>query len=291
MDPADNAPAAAPFIVGVGRSGTTLLRLMLDAHSAVAIPTETHFLADLPLGATREEFLRTVTEGATWPNLVLDKGAFTDAVRAIEPFSVGAGCRCFFQSYAALFGKKRWGDKTPRYRECMTTIQAALPEAHFIHIIRDGRDAALSYRGLWFGPGDAIAAQAKFWVSTIEAARRQASDLLHYRELRYEDLVAQPAAQLRLLCDYLGLPFEPAMLEYHRRAAVRLAEFKYVFGPDGVPLPDLKAFVAIHSLTSAPPDARRAGRWRTEMPDADQRLYESIAGPLLRELGYETRFA
>jgi hypothetical protein len=291
----DEANLPAPIIVGVGRSGTTLLRLMLDAHPDVAIPTETHFLADLQLDKlsrlSHDEFLRIVTEGMTWPNLVLDKTEFSAAVRAIQPFSAGAALRCFFRSYAALFGKSRWGDKTPRYRSCMSTIQSVLPEAHFIHIVRDGRDTALSYRGLWFGPGDDIATQARFWVAEIEAARRQAPELLHYREVRYEDLVAQPEATLRSLCLELQLPFEPVMLEYHYHAADRLAEFKHVFGPEGVALPDLRGFVAIHSLTNRPPDVGRVGRWQIEMPDEDQRLYESIAGPLLRELGYETRFA
>jgi len=286
----DSSRAAAPFIVGVGRSGTTLLRLMLDAHSAVAVPTETHFLADLPPSPTADEFLAVVTEGPTWPNLVLDKAIFAEAVRAIEPFSVGAAARCFFQCYAALFGKPRWGDKTPRYRGCMAAIQRQLPEAHFIHLVRDGRDVALSYRGLWFGPGDDIATQARFWVSEIEKARQQSANLPNYREVRYEDLVTRPAAVLAMLCDYLDLPFEPAMLEYHIRAAARLAEFKRVFGPDGAQLPDLDAFVAIHSLTSRPPDPSRIGRWQSEMNDEDQQSYEYVAGPLLRELGYETRF-
>jgi hypothetical protein len=282
---------AAPFIVGVGRSGTTLLRLMLDAHPEVAIPTETHFLSALPPAPTREEFLRIVTEADTWPNLVLDKTEFVAAVTALEPFSATAGLRCFFRSYAALFGKPRWGDKTPIYRTAMTAIQAMLPEARFIHIIRDGRDAALSYRGLWFGPGDDIAVQARFWVDQIAAARAQAPALPHYREVRFEDLVAAPEPSLRGLCDYLALRFDPAMLDYHRHAADRLAEFRQVFGPPNVALPDLDGFLAIHSLTRHPPDAGRIGRWRSEMPEADQRRYEAIAGPLLRELGYETRFA
>ncbi len=283
----------APFIVGVGRSGTTLLRLMLDAHPELAIPSETHFLPTLlaeAAGADRALFFRTLTGSETWPNMALGTEELEQALDAVEPFSPAEGLRAFYRLYARRLGKTRWGDKSPPYRRHMATIQRALPEAHFVHMIRDGRDVALSYRGLWFGPGDDIEAQARFWVDEIGRARRQATDLRHYAELRYEDLVADPEASLRRLCQDLDLAFDPAMLAYHRASAERLAETKSAFGPAGSTPRDLDAFLAIHERVSRPPDAGRIGRWRSEMPPEQQRLYEAIAGPLLAELGYETRF-
>lgn len=172
----------------------------------------------------------------------------------------------------------------------MILIQRLLPEAHFIHLVRDGRDAALSYRGLWFGPGDDIEVQARFWRDQILSARAQARDLMHYLEVKYEALVVQPEQTLRGICDYLALPYTPAMLDYHRSAATRLAEFRRPFGPPGVQPPDRARFLAIHDHTTRPPDPARAGRWRSEMPDSDQRKYEAIAGKLLRQFGYSTRF-
>ncbi len=267
---------------------------MLDAHPEIAIPDETHFLAGFLTKAqsaiTRDEFFRIITEAPTWPNLVVAETSLRKALDEVEPFSVSGGIRAFYQLYAALSGKSRWGDKTPPYRNHMVGIERLLPEAHFIHIIRDGRDAALSYRGLWFGPGDDIEAQAKFWVEQIHSAQSQAQKLRNYVEVRYEQLVTDPETTLRRLCDYLKLSFHSRMLEYYKFASSRLAECKRPIGPPGRLPADVKQAVSIHDRTKQPPLVDRIGRWRAEMPVVDQRLYEAIAGPMLRELGYDTVF-
>lgn len=280
----------APFVVGVGRSGTTLLRLMLDAHSDLAIPGETHFLRHVAAAgphANRAAVLAIVSQAPTWPNMALTDAELRAAFDAVEPFEAGAALRAFYQLYARRRGKHRWGDKTPPYRTCMTDIARLLPEARFIHMIRDGRDTAISYRGLWFGPGDDIEAQARFWVEQIAEARRLAARLEHYEEVRYETLVRDPAPVLRHLCDYLELRFEPTMLEYHRSAASRLAEYTRPFGPPATTPTDIGTFLAIHNRVKASPDPGRIGRWRTEMSGADRERFEAIAGNLLEELGYE----
>src|SRR6185312_1769354 len=196
--------------------------------------------------------------------------------------------RAFYRHYARRHGKTRWGDKTPYYRVSMTGIAGLLPEAHFIHVIRDGRDSALSYQGLWFGPGDDFEKQARFWSDAIGNARMQARDLAHYSEVHYEALVAEPEKILRGICAGLELDFDPAMLAYHRTAAARLDEFKQPFGPKERTPQDMETFMAIHDRAKTPPDESRIGRWRTEMSAEDLRRYETIAGPMLRALGYET---
>jgi len=267
---------------------------MLDAHPELAIPGETHFLADfVSLDAnelTRDRFFRTVTEAQTWPNLALDKAALREALDEVEPFSAPEATRVFYRLYAGLFGKERWGDKTPPYRGLMVGIQGLLPEAHFIHLVRDGRDVALSYLGLWFGPGDDIEAQARFWVDQVSLARAQALELQHYWEIKYEMLVGDPETTLRKICGYLELSYHSRMLDYHRFASARLAELKRPFGPPGRTPADIDRFVSIHDRTRRPPDPSRISRWCTEMPEFQQRQYEAIAGKLLCELGYETKF-
>jgi hypothetical protein len=282
----------APFIVGVGRSGTTLLRLMLDAHPDLAIPTETHVLPALI--KTVEETqdpnaaLELLAAAPTWPNLGLNLTDLADAFAKLHPLTPAAAIRALFGLYAANQGKPRWGDKTPPYRAHMAEIAAALPEARFIHIIRDGRDVALSYRGLWFGPGDDIAAQARFWTTEIARARAQAQNLPFYLEVKFEDLVTHPQGELSRICAFLDLPFDPAMLDYPGRAQDRLSEYVQPFGPQGAGGVTRERFLAIHDRTQAPPDADRIGRWRTEMTPADLHNYDEIAGPLLRQLGYES---
>jgi len=275
----------------VGRSGTTLLRLMLDTHPELAIPSETHFLLDILRNAhdlDKDRFLRTLAAAATWPNMALEMAALEDALAELQPFAVPDAIRTFYRLYAGRLGKSRWGDKTPPYRTRMVDIERLLPEAHFIHIIRDGRDTALSYQGLWFGPGDDIEAQARFWVQQISLARKQSTGLRHYLEVRYEQLVTEPEITLSRICEYLELPFHPRMLRYHEFAAARLDEYKRPFGPRGTPK-DIGCFLSIHDRVKTPPDPRRIGRWRTEMPEAQRQRFETIAGPLLVQLGYDTR--
>ena len=281
----------APFIVGVARSGTTLLRLMLDAHPQLAIPGETHFLASLlkQPPKSKDEFVEKVTGAETWENMALEPADLRAALDRLETFSLANATRCFYRLYASRFGKARWGDKTGYYLNIMTALQEVLPEARFVHIIRDGRDNALSRQGLWFGPGNDFADLAQFWVRRITAARQQAAYLPHYLEVRYEALVTEPERVLREICDFIALPFDPAMLAYHDAAPSRLAEYTRPFGSQGMPT-DIDQFRSIYARAATPPDAARIGRWRSEMPLAQQRRFEAVAGPLLRQLGYETVF-
>ncbi len=120
------------------------------------------------------------------------------------------------------FGKPRYGDKTPLYGRHLAEIEKLLPEAHFIHIIRDGRDVAASLRTRWFSPGHDMATQARYRRDNAEAAHSQGRACRRYRELLYEDLLREPERSLRSLCDFLKLGFEPAMLAYYETAPERL---------------------------------------------------------------------
>jgi len=280
----------APFILGVGRSGTTLLRLMLDAHPDLAIPPETHFLPLIGESAGNPDvFARLIVESDTWPNFGLSADVFRGALKALQPFDVTEATRIFYRLYAQRFGKRHWGDKTPPYRRHLRHIFRLVPEAYFIHVIRDGRDVAISYRGLWFGPGDNIEEQARFWVAEITGAKDQARDVPQYLEVRYEELVAEPEKTLRTVCKNLQLTYAPVMLDYYRSADARMAEYVAPFGPVESRPKTAEPYRLIHARTVLPPDPSRIGRWRAELPEADQTRYDAIAGPLLKELGYETR--
>jgi hypothetical protein len=282
-----------PIIVGVARSGTTLLRLMLDAHPELAIPAETGFIPAVHqlvgAGASlRQAFFDTVTAAPTWEDLRLSKQELWEGLQQIEPFDVSAGVRCFYASYARLLGKTRWGDKTPLYGRQLRIIQEVLPEAHFLHIIRDGRDVALSLRGLWFAPGDSAAALAQHWCEQIAATREQASTCRHYLEIRYEDLIGHTRPVLQQICRFLGLPFDRQMENYHQTARLRLDEVRTRYNSDGSVVITKEQRLHLHRLTQRTPDASRIGQWKTGMGDQDLRAFESIGGGLLRRLGYET---
>jgi hypothetical protein len=281
-----------PIIVGVGRSGTTLLRLMLDAHPELAIPPETGFLEPatrLPAGgeAAREVLFQTVTGCPHWPDLQLGADGFHEALRRLPRFTVADGLRCFYRLYAARHRKPRWGDKTPLYGQCMDRIGRCLPEAHFIHVVRDGRDVALSLRQVWFAPGHDIELLARYWRDCVDTTHRLARQCAHYLELRFDDLVADPGRELRRICAFLRLDFDPAMERYHLHARERLDEVTDRHDSEGRLLVTKAQRLSQHERTSRPPDPGRLGRWRTELPPEECARFEAVAGPLLRRLGYE----
>ena len=280
-------PVAWPFIIGVPRSGTTLLRLMLDSHPEVAIPPESHFFHELvgrDLAAmSRAEFYGLITQHFTWRDFCIDDVAFDRALDGVDPFSVADGLRALYRLYAARFGKARWGEKTPDYGLLMPEIAALLPEARFVHLIRDGRDVALSRQSLWFGPGTDIAAQAEDWMLWIRRVRNFGAGSEHYLEIRYEALVTSSDETLREVCRFLQLPFRKEMLSYHAVADARLAELKG-WKTENVTADQLRG---IQELTARPPTPDRIDRWKREMPPEALRAFEDVAGPFLTELGYE----
>ena len=287
-------PPPAPFVVGVTRSGTTLLRLMLDAHPEMAVPPVTHFVLDVvrafkqgPVSA--ERCVEIVTSHRRWPDFGLEPAALHERVSALEPLEPGEALRAFYRLYAERAGKRRWGDKTPGYLRRMRAIERVLPEARFVHLIRDGRDVAVSITGLHFGPAN-VRDAAERWAKRIRRARRQGAKVRHYTEVRYEDLVGDPQTTLKVICDYVELGWDAAMLDYHQRAGERLSEITRDLprgrkDREGEVIPAGQR-VAIHERASRPPQSDRVGRWRTEMSDSDLRVFAQTAGDLLEELGY-----
>jgi hypothetical protein len=282
----------APFVVGVGRSGTTLLRLMLDAHPQLVIPPETHFLPELIDAARRragaEELARIAAASRHWGDLGITAADFEARLR-LGGTRPDRAARAFYELYAERHDKPRWGDKTPGYVKRMAIIGRALPEARFVHLIRDGRDVALSRRRRGMGAERPMAETAAKWRDRILAARRQARRLRgRYLELRYEDLVAEPEPILRRICEFIELPYEPAMLAYHRTARERLAEMNRDLPPVGKRgSRDAAERMAAHALAAEPPRPDRVSAWRSEMTPADVAAFEGAAGSLLAELGYD----
>jgi hypothetical protein len=276
-----------PFIVGIGRSGTTLLRLMLDSHSTLAIPPETNF-ADAVV-AFEEGGVTAAVEAVVgspfWGDYNMSVDEFAQRVRSRELANIADLLRVFYEFYAELRGKSRWGNKTPYHLPSMSLIKGMVPEAHFVHIVRDGRDVALSMMPLWFGPND-VRGVARQWSRGLKSARLQAKSLPFYLEIRYEDLIRDPGLVLRELCEFLELEWEPSMLEYHRHAGERLsAELGDTF--EAGRHVSVSERLQLWRLVDRPPQLDRVERWRREMSGADVRAFESLAGETLEAFGYE----
>jgi hypothetical protein len=293
-DALDETRPPAPFVVGLTRSGTTLLRMMLDAHPLLAVPPETHFVPELIKAARAEAgadgMLEAMTSNRTWE----DFGIGTEELRArldvLAPGDAAGAVRAFFEAYAEKQGKPRWGDKTPAYMLSVQRIGRTLPESRFIHLIRDGRDVALSQTARALNEQPAPAEQAARWVKRIRKSREQAAALKgpRYVEARYEDLVRDPETTLRRICEFVDLPWEEAMLSYHERAAERLAEMAGTLRAEGSHAEQEAGYrIANHAPTTKPPDPAKLDKWRREMSPDDVAAYDAVAGELLHELGYE----
>ena len=154
-----------------------------------------------------------------------------------------------FSAYAAQFGKRRWGDKRPSYIQRLDTIVRLFPDAQVIHIIRDGHDCVSSLERMpWWRGGSMKAIWT--WRNAVIAGERARVRLGPgaYVEVRYEDLVRDPAPQLRRLCDFLDEPFDETMLEPHRVAEVAVPQRKLW-----------------HTRTHEPVNERAVRRWRLDL--------------------------
>ena len=284
-----------PIIVGSPRSGTTLLRLMIDAHPLVAIPPETGFLElgeRLAEGtdSAAQNFLHNVTsypeDAPNWGDFGLDSRLLREELLGQDSFDLGNALRAFYRLYAARFGKSRWGEKTPMYCRHMATIERLLPEAHFIHIVRDGRDAALSLRERWFSPGHDISVQAQYWRDNVVAARTQGRECRRFLELRFEDLICDAQKELRRICAFLEIEYCDGMLEYHLGAQRRLAEHGARVRVDGSVVVSREQRRDQQAQTCREPDCSRIGQWKRHLSPAEAAGFEEIAGDVLAQYGY-----
>jgi hypothetical protein len=269
------------FVVGSVRSGTTLLRLMLDRHPDLAIPSESQFIPVLwkrrkRYGAggrieNREAWLKDVTSQPAvrfWSISVEDVRAELDSVR---PLDFARAIEVIFCCYARRNGKSRWGDKTPQYVDRLALIGTLFPNARFVHVIRDGRDVALSMIDL-NRLHQRAATTAFFWARSIRRGRHVGQRLgpERYMEVRYEWLLDDPEGELRRVSEFLDLPYDPVMLRHDPDAILHL--------------PDRHR--PIHSRLALPL-TKGLRDWRHEMNPKEIEEFEAIAGRELEALGYE----
>lgn len=245
------------FLGGEGRSGTTLLRVMLDAHSAIACGPETHFLVDGELRRFHHHF-----RGTWWKRAAGYGYSLADMDDMVRDF-----VRSWFETSMRRRGKRRWADKTPQTIHALDYVWELFPTAKFVHVIRDGRDVACSIIPQRWGP-DNVKDAARRWRLCIETGVKHRGDP-RYAEVRYEDLVREPERELRRVLEFVGEPFEPQCLEYWK-AAHDLA-------------PETESSAA---QVARPLSTSSIERWRRDLTPREQRLFAKHAGETLAFLGY-----
>ena len=256
-----------------------MMRLLLNAHPDVAVPPESRFIVELyedrdPVDVDRFlERLSAHHQFRAW-NLPIEEVAAL-LPRGNVPYARAVDAA--YEAYARRRGKTVWGDKTPRYIERIDLLDRLFPQARFVHVVRDGRNVALSYAGVPFGPKTAARA-AQLWARRVRAGLTWGRALgpARYLEVRYEDLVEDPDAlerQARRLCDFLQLPFDDSMLHYTEVARGELLDKADRLNP---------------LLTKRPSGEARS--WKANMPSRQIEVFESVAGDVLSALGYERSY-
>lgn len=288
-DDKDEAPAKNPylFVVGCPRSGTTLLRRMLDAHPAIAMtPNETHWIPkwfEQRIGLTQEgmvtpELITSLLEYPRFVKLGLERSVLESLASSEEPLPYARFVTAVFDLYGASRSSRLVGDKTPGYTRSIPILHELWPSARFVHLIRDGRSVCLSALSWRRAPQladrfptwkrEPVLTAALWWEQHVRLAREAgaALDGSLYHELRYEALVADQEQECAALCAFLDLPYDDSM--------VRFAEGRTRAAP---------GLSAKHAWLPATPGLRN---WREDMPAEELELFEAAAGELLDELGY-----
>lgn len=279
---AGNGLGAPIFVVGCPRSGTTLLHHMLASSGRFAnYRAETHLFdevlprfGNLASPGRRERLLAHWLKSPRFTVSGIDPDRFAERVRT-GCRTMGDFLRLFMESILEAQGVGRWVESTPGHVLHMRQIKRAIPDARFLHIIRDGRDVALSLRKLgWVRPlpwdrARALEVAAWTWSWLVDAGRRQAATLgPDYLEVHFEELVRDPRAMLARVGRFVG---ESLDLDRIRAAAI---------GSVGAPN---TAF----ERSSEGADFDPIGRWRTAMLTHELARVEACIGEQLRGLGYE----
>jgi hypothetical protein len=239
------------FVVGARRSGTLWVQRVLAAHPGVsAVPTET-YLFSYGISQVFDRLQHGLVSSPRVASVYADRDEVIAATREL--------CDVIFRR----FGEREDSlivERTPWHAHHLDLIGEIYPDARIVHVIRDGRDVARSLVAQPWGP-NTIAEAATEWRETVEAARSggEGNDL--YREVRYETLLADPAAGARELYDWLGIDDSAASVELGTEAA---AERQNLGAGDSV----------------------GAGKWRAEWSPGDLAEFEAFAGELREQLGY-----
>jgi sulfotransferase family protein len=275
------------FFVGCPRSGTTLVRRMGDAHPELAIIGELHWLPrwwERRIGITAEgivtrELLRRLLAEPRFHKLGLAAERVADLMGEGRPKHYARFVTELFDLHGEVRGKRLVGEKTPGYVRHLETLNELWPHAKIIHLIRDGRDVALSLldrtrsqRAAWRLPTweeDPVTTAALYWEWNVRLGREAGARLgsERYHELSYESLVADSQRECERMCAFLRVPYDDAMVRFHEgRTRVE---------------PGLSAKRAWRPITAG------LRNWGDQMAPGDVVRFESAAGGLLEELGYE----
>ena len=273
------------FMIGTQRSGSNLLRLMLNQLPEVAAPHPPHILqrlmpmlpgyGDLNQDAGFNRLVDDVCQlvelnPVPWEGVTLDR---QDVVSRCRERSLVAVFGAVYDIMAEVRGAQTWCCKSLANIQYLNDIEKTFRnDARYIYLYRDGRDVAVSFRKAVVGEKHFYHI-AREWGDTqqLALAMRARAGAKRFFSVRYEDITAQPESTMQRLCKFLGYHYTPSMLNYHETDEAKKAARSS----------DLWGNVA------NPVMADNTRKFLREASEADTRVFELVAGDALDALGYE----
>lgn len=277
------------FIVGVPRSGTTLLSAMLSSHSKMECGPETHFFRNLintkPSSLidphnwpeTARDFILSISH-TNFSNpdriLLIDKYQLTEEeiteyLKKRSP-TISSILSSITEQYMRRSGKRRWIEKTPDHIEHVKTIRKYFPKSPIIRIIRDPRDVSLSLQKVPWGVESFVHGLVLWKHLDMSSEDFFSTDPLSYT-IRYEDLLTNPRQELLELCEFIGEDFEEDMLNTTNSGKQ--------LNTQSVPW---------KAKASQPLDRSRIQAWRSELTQFEKKVADSLIGDRISIHSYET---
>lgn len=262
------------FVIGAARSGTSILTWLIRRYLKISFGSESQFIiriyrrlpeyGDLHDDAHLRRLIDDIAKERCFERWTLRFGFVLDRQRIFDRVAPGPRgypqvLNAIFEALAHHHEMSRWGDKTPEYNHDLPVLLSLFPNAQFVHIVRDGRDVALSAFRMHFGATNTYRAATDWRLAELRVAHFAAAlppeQLL---TIRYEALLTNPVQTFANLIEFLGVQESNEVLSaIATDVAMQLRE-------------------------------NNSGKWRAGLSPAQQRLYESVAGEQLRAAGYPT---
>lgn len=285
------------FVLGNPRSGTTLLRLILTSHRSLHVPPECGFAVWLKpsysqrcvngvTSAIRQEFLSDLFACRKFDTWNLDTTAVSRLVGEARIRNYSDLVSEIYKTHATHCGKEtaRWGDKNNFHMQTVVDLVELFPMAQFVHLVRDPRDVACSYRALsTLDTSSPYAPElptdphriGAHWAANIQAVMDGLENVPHGKciHVRYEDLVNSPTGTLKVVCSFLEVPFEEQMLQFHESNRKLGLEPKLTL--------DWK------KQTLNPVSNKSVGQYRSLLTPGAAEDIAAVAAVEMRQFGYE----
>ena len=279
-NPNDSSPI---FIVGMPRSGTTLMNTLISAHPNIAIPlSETKFLTDLaktnPQLAEKapkdfSSFWDNYTQSERFARLDLEAAVVRDRITAAASYDYKSIFASILQVYAIKMDKPRCGEKTPDHYQYVNVLLDWYPDARIIWMVRDPRAVIASLLNVPWSKRS-VEDYARKWCNSVDDFERHWATDERVKLVKYEALVVNLTVELEQIGSFLNEEFEPEIVQERSESTSPIINRS-------------EADKAFFKQTLRPVDRNSLEKWRSNLSSAQVATVESIARSKMLKYGYQ----